>query len=254
MPLTERGLVVRTFIPRVLTRGAGTGRKGGKGAAKRPAKARRRPSGKKKAAAKRPAKKKSTARKPAAQKKPKPQLTADKHTFGAARERRSPHTLVRAAAMLVAFAAMVGFAVVLSHLTLEPSQASVPLTHTNLRPGDSIHNYLRQPAFQDTVKQLGGNIVLGVPFGLLLPVLVPAARGLVRVTLVTAAVMLLVELVQGALITGRAFDIDDVILNAAGALLGYLLLGRRLGRAVHPPRRHWWQRRPGEKEGPAGAA
>jgi glycopeptide antibiotics resistance protein len=144
--------------------------------------------------------------------------------------------------MLVAFAAMVGFAVVLSHLTLQPAEGSAHLTHTNLRPGDSIRDYLRQPAFRDTVRQLGGNVVLGVPFGLLLPVLVPAARGLVRVTLVTAAVMLLVELVQGALITGRAFDIDDVILNAAGALLGYLLLGRRLGRAVHPPHRHWWRR------------
>jgi len=144
---------------------------------------------------------------------------------------------------------MVGFAVVLSHLTLEPSQASVQLTHTNLEPGDSIRNYLRQPAFVDTVKQLGGNIVLGVPFGLLLPVLVPAARGLLRVTVATAGVMLLVELVQGALITGRAFDVDDVILNASGALLGYLLLGRRLGRAVHPPRRHFWQRRPAARDG-----
>jgi glycopeptide antibiotics resistance protein len=153
------------------------------------------------------------------------------------------HPAVRALAMLVAFAAMVAFAVVLSHLTLEPSQASRQFAHTNLRPGDSIRDYLRQPAFQDTVKQLGGNIVLGMPFGLLLPVLIPGARGLLRVTVVTAAVMLLVELVQGALITGRAFDIDDVILNASGALLAYLLLGRRLGRAVHPPRRHWWQRR-----------
>jgi glycopeptide antibiotics resistance protein len=48
--------------------------------------------------------------------------------------------------------------------------------------------------------------------------------------------MLLVELAQGAVVTGRAFDIDDVILNTTGALAGYLLLGRRLGRAVHARR------------------
>ena len=54
--------------------------------------------------------------------------------------------------------------------------------------------------------------------------------------------MTLVELIQGALVTGRAFDVDDVILNTAGALLGYLLLGRRMSRAVHPRRRHWWHR------------
>ncbi|GGU48966.1 VanZ family protein [Streptomyces lavendofoliae] len=148
----------------------------------------------------------------------------------------------RAAAMLLAFAAMVAFAVVLGKLTLEPSAASEPMTHTNLRPGDSIRDYLAQPAFRDTLKQLGGNVLLGVPFGVLLPVLVPRARGLVRVAVVTALVMLLVELVQGALITGRAFDVDDVLLNTSGALLGYLLLGRRLGRAVHPRRHHWWHR------------
>ncbi|MFD7614968.1 VanZ family protein [Streptomyces sp. NPDC059828] len=148
----------------------------------------------------------------------------------------------RIAAMLLAFAGTVAFAVLLARLTLEPSAASEPLTHTNLRPGDSIRDYLAQPAFRDTVKQLGGNIVLGMPFGMLLPVLVPRARGLLRVVAVTALVMVLVELVQGALITGRAFDIDDVVLNTTGALLGYLLIGRRLGRAVHPRRRHWWHR------------
>ncbi|WP_425573456.1 VanZ family protein [Streptomyces albidochromogenes] len=148
----------------------------------------------------------------------------------------------RAAAMLLAFAGTVVFAVLLARLTLEPSVASEPLTHSNLRPGDSIRDYLAQPAFRDTVKQLGGNIVLGMPFGMLLPVLAPRARGLIRVVAVTALVMMLVELVQGALITGRAFDIDDVLLNTTGALLGYLLIGRRLGRAVHPRRRHWWHR------------
>lgn len=148
----------------------------------------------------------------------------------------------RIVAMLVAFVFMVGFAVVLARLTLEPSAASERLTHSNLRPGDSIRHYLAQPAFRDTVRQLGGNIALGVPFGLLLPVLAPRTRGLLRVVAITAAVMTLVELVQGALITGRAFDVDDVILNSTGALLGYLLLGRRLGRAVHPRRPRWWHR------------
>ncbi|MFF1285565.1 VanZ family protein [Streptomyces sp. NPDC058299] len=150
--------------------------------------------------------------------------------------------LGRVLAMLLAFTAMVGFAVVLARLTLEPSAASVRLTHSNLRPGDSIRTYLAQPTSFDTVKQLGGNVVLGMPFGVLLPVLAPRTRGLARVAVVTAFVMLLVELVQGALITGRTFDIDDVLLNTTGALLGYLLIGLRLGRAMHPRRRHWWHR------------
>jgi hypothetical protein len=151
-------------------------------------------------------------------------------------------TLARAAVLALAIVAMVAFAVALAKVTLVPSPASVKLIHTNLRPGASIRAYLDQPALRDTVKQIGGNVLLGVPFGILLPMLFPRARGLLRVVVITALVMVLVETAQGLIVEGRAFDIDDVILNTTGALLGYLLLGRRLGRALHPRRPHWWHR------------
>jgi VanZ family protein len=165
---------------------------------------------------------------------------------------RGPGRVVRLLVALLALAGMVAFALVLAKLTLVESPASERLTHTNLTPGRSIEAYLQRPAFVDTVKQLGGNLALGFPFGLLLPLLSRRTRGFLRVALVTAGTMLLVELTQGALITGRAFDIDDVLLNTAGALFGYLLIGRRLGRAVHPrTRRPWWRRSaPGAASGP----
>lgn len=150
--------------------------------------------------------------------------------------------LARAALLAVAMVAMTAFAVALARVTLVPSPSSDALVHTNLRPGASIRAYLDQPNVRDSVKQIGGNILLGVPFGILLPVLFPRARGLVRTAAVTALVMVLVESAQGAIVEGRAFDIDDVILNTSGALLGYLLLGRRLGHAFHPRRNTWWQR------------
>ncbi|MBL1084460.1 VanZ family protein [Streptomyces actinomycinicus] len=140
---------------------------------------------------------------------------------------------VRLLAVLVAFAFMVAFAVVLARITLQPSPASVHLTHSNLHPGRSLRAYLEQASLRDTLRQVGGNVLLGVPFGVLVPVLAPRARGVLQVLALTALVMLMVELVQGALVTGRAFDIDDVILNTTGALVGWLLLGRRLGRGVH---------------------
>ncbi|MFF7754548.1 VanZ family protein [Streptomyces sp. NPDC007971] len=143
---------------------------------------------------------------------------------------------VRALAMLVAFVLMVAFAAVLARLTLQPSPASAALTHSNLHPGRSLKAYLENAPVRDAVKQIGGNVLLGVPFGVLVPVLAPRARGVVQVLALTAFMMLLVELVQGALVTGRAFDIDDVVLNTTGALVGWLLLGRRLGRAVHARR------------------
>ncbi|WLW50021.1 VanZ family protein [Streptomyces sp. YU58] len=147
--------------------------------------------------------------------------------------RRPLPFLLRLLAMLFAFAFMVAFAVVLARLTLEPSPASAPLTHTNMRPGSSLRAYLDQPELRDAVRQIGGNLVLGIPFGILAPVLAPRTRGVLRVLLLTAVVMLMVEFAQGALVDGRAFDVDDVILNTTGALIGYLLLGRRLSRAVH---------------------
>lgn len=155
----------------------------------------------------------------------------------AASGRRPLPLFVRLLVLLVAVAAMVAFAAALAQITLQPSPASEALTHTNLRPGRSLRAYLDQPELRDAAKQIGGNILLGVPFGILLPVVLPGAHGILRVIALTAVVMMLVELVQGALVTGRAFDIDDVLLNVTGATAGYLLLGRRMGRAVHPAKR-----------------
>ncbi|MER7765070.1 VanZ family protein [Streptomyces sp. NPDC097619] len=157
-------------------------------------------------------------------------------------DRPPAHPVVRALAMFAALVGLVLFSLVLARLTLEPSAASVDIAHSNVRPGASISLYLEGATVEEAAKQLGGNLLLGVPFGILLPVLVPQTRGLLRVTVPTAAVMVLVELIQGALVAGRAFDVDDVILNTAGALLGYLFFGRRLSRAVHRRRAHWWHR------------
>ncbi|MGW6564921.1 VanZ family protein [Streptomyces sp. NPDC054975] len=136
--------------------------------------------------------------------------------------------------MLAAFVGTVLFSLILAGVTLEPSAASAGVVHSYTRPGASISLYLDGASVREAAKQLGGNVLLGLPFGVLLPVLIPQARGLVRVAAVTAVVMTLVELIQGSLVTGRAFDVDDVLLNVTGALLGYLVLGRRNG-SRRPP-------------------
>ncbi|MGW4650833.1 VanZ family protein [Kitasatospora sp. NPDC004289] len=148
------------------------------------------------------------------------------------RGRRWAAVAARWLVLVAAFLASVAFAAALARVALVPVPGAVGQVHSNLRPGDSLRHYLLHATTLDAARQVGGNVLLGAPFGLLLPVLWPKARGLFRVLLRTAALMLLVELVQGALITGRAFDVDDIILNTAGAVLGYLLLGRRLVRVV----------------------
>jgi glycopeptide antibiotics resistance protein len=158
-------------------------------------------------------------------------------------QRRSFLSLAaRSLVLALAILGMLAFAVALAEVTLVPSPASVRLVHTNLTPGASIRAYLDQPSIREAAKQIGGNVLLGAPFGVLLPMLFPRTRGLVRIVVLTAVVMLMIETTQGAIVVGRAFDIDDVILNTTGSLLGYLLLGRSLGRALHPRREHWWHR------------
>ncbi|MFD9425797.1 MULTISPECIES: VanZ family protein [unclassified Streptomyces] len=141
--------------------------------------------------------------------------------------------LLRATVLVVAFLGLVAFSVLLAKVTLTPSPASEDLVTSNLRPGRSLRQYAEDYTFLAACKQAGGNLLLGVPFGVLLPIVVPRRLRMIRMTFLTVLVVIAVELVQGALVAGRAFDIDDVILNTAGALLGYLLLGRRLSHRYH---------------------
>ncbi|MFE2093155.1 VanZ family protein [Streptomyces sp. NPDC059460] len=142
-------------------------------------------------------------------------------------------TLLRALVLVAALVALTAFSFALAKVTLTPSSASEDLVRSNLRPGRSLRQYAEDYTFLAACKQAGGNLLLGVPFGILLPILVPRRLRMLRMVLLTVTVMVVIELVQGALVTGRAFDIDDVILNTGGALLGYLLVGRRISHRYH---------------------
>lgn len=161
---------------------------------------------------------------------------------GSGRVRQGMVRAVRAVVATVALVAFAGCVAVVLKLTLTPSPASVGIAHTNLRPGSSIRLYLNQPSVRQAVWQIGGNVLVGVPFGLLLPAFAPRFRGPLRVLVTTAVVITVIESVQHFLVPGRSFDVDDIILALVGALLAYLLLGRRLSRALHPDHRHAWER------------
>ncbi|MHA6765052.1 VanZ family protein [Streptacidiphilus sp. PAMC 29251] len=158
------------------------------------------------------------------------------------RRRSIGSRILRALVGTVALLAFAVCAAVVVKLTLTSSPASVGIAHTNLHPGKSIRLYLNQPSVREAALQIGGNILIGVPFGLLLPMITPRARGLLRVLLITTFVVLLLELAQHFFIEGRSFDVDDLILAAIGAVIGYVPIGRYLSLRVHPGHRHWWQR------------
>ncbi|WP_406285584.1 VanZ family protein [Embleya sp. NBC_00896] len=151
--------------------------------------------------------------------------------------------ILRAIAIGAGVLALVLFALVLARATLTPQPGSEELVTGNTDPGSSIESYLDRPEVRDAVKQIGGNLVMCMPLGVLLPVVSARLRGPIRILLTVGVVMLVIEAVQGRFIVGRAFDIDDVILNAAGACLAYVFVGRHLAARVHPRRTRWLRRR-----------
>jgi glycopeptide antibiotics resistance protein len=87
----------------------------------------------------------------------------------------------------------------------------------------------------ETLAEAFGNVLLFAPFGFLFPLLVPAMCSSWRALAAGAGVSLAIELYQLAWPGVRQADINDVILNALGALLGFAalllteaFLGRRL--------------------------
>lgn len=72
------------------------------------------------------------------------------------------------------------------------------------------------------VINLGGNILMFIPLGFLLPKVFPKLVSLPRVLLATAAIITAVELIQLFTLVGSC-DIDDLILNVTGSAMGYWL-------------------------------
>lgn len=68
---------------------------------------------------------------------------------------------------------------------------------------------------------IAGNVLAFVPFGFFLPILSRFSKGLFRMTLFTFEFSLLVETIQLVSRVG-SFDVDDLILNTLGGILGYL--------------------------------
>jgi glycopeptide antibiotics resistance protein len=70
---------------------------------------------------------------------------------------------------------------------------------------------------------LFGNVLAFTPMGFLLPIIFNKIRSFKRVTAVTFLISSVLEMTQYWLKLGIT-DVDDVILNTVGGLLGYLLL------------------------------
>lgn len=69
------------------------------------------------------------------------------------------------------------------------------------------------------IANLGGNLLMFAPLGFLLPLLWKRFRKLWKTALFAFGTSLLIECTQT--FVGRGFDVDDLLLNTLGAVLGY---------------------------------
>lgn len=95
----------------------------------------------------------------------------------------------------------------------------------NLIPFHEIRRFLiyrRQLGFAAVALNLAGNVLAFVPFGMLLPLLVRWARSFGKTLMLGFEFSLLVEILQLFSKVG-SFDVDDIILNTLGVLIGHVL-------------------------------
>ena len=108
----------------------------------------------------------------------------------------------------------------------------------NLVPFMTIHSFLSSGYIRGILVNVFGNIAAFVPMGLLLPLVFSKSARLYRTLLIAFGVSLMIETVQYSLGVGAA-DIDDLMLNLAGGLTGYVVYaaGRALYGHIVRPRR-----------------
>jgi len=123
---------------------------------------------------------------------------------------------------LLCFAYLVGIVLI----TLWPLHFDA--AHNGLEKGNRIpfHGTLGFVTSNSKVQQRIGdldflaNVLLYIPFGLLLPFAIDRPGGLLATLALGVGFALGLEILQGAVVVGRTFDIDDAISGFAGACIG----------------------------------
>ena len=93
----------------------------------------------------------------------------------------------------------------------------------NFIPFKTIWKYTRSIGYDYAFINLFGNIIPFMPFGFLLPLCTKKNMNFPKTVLIGMAFSLACEITQDLTMTGY-FDVDDILLNTLGVILGYLCL------------------------------
>ncbi|WP_282943486.1 VanZ family protein [Paenibacillus sp. RC67] len=102
----------------------------------------------------------------------------------------------------------------------------------NLTPFKTIWSYVADIQYYNLdiwVINLFGNVAAFVPFGFLIPCLFRSYAKWYKVTNLLFWALLLVETIQLIFKVG-SFDVDDIMLNVIGGLIGYYMYALTVGR------------------------
>lgn len=93
----------------------------------------------------------------------------------------------------------------------------------NIVPFRTIFKFLTRSDLKDVLVNIIGNIAAFVPMGFLLPIAFGKLKEFLRVLFVVLVATLSIEIFQYISGTGVS-DIDDVILNVLGGVMGYFMM------------------------------
>lgn len=96
----------------------------------------------------------------------------------------------------------------------------------NLVPFRTIKNYIKYSGFLHTMINIMGNVIIFVPFGILLPEIFSKTRNILKILVITFFTSFFVEFIQ--FFIGRSVDIDDLMLNVLGSVIGYFIWKKNL--------------------------
>ena len=96
------------------------------------------------------------------------------------------------------------------------------LEHANFTLFKTIRMYIEYAYKLNSFENLVGNIVVFIPFGLLFPLVVRKGRNFFVMLINVLLFVVGIEVFQLFSAFG-AFDVDDILLNCLGAVMGYLI-------------------------------
>lgn len=91
----------------------------------------------------------------------------------------------------------------------------------SLIPFATIRSYIKYSGLFHALLNILGNVILFIPIGFIFPLILIRYRNLKKIAVLSISISLFIEFIQ--FFVGRSCDIDDLILNFVGGIIGYTI-------------------------------